>query len=269
MNLKLTKPLAFFDLEATGINVIADRIVEISIIKLNPNGTEEVMTEKINPTIPIPKEVSEIHGIYDEDIKDAPTFKERAKDFDRFLKGCDLSGFNLIRFDVPMLVEEFLRAGIDFSIENRSIVDVQRIFHLMEPRNLSAAYKFYCNSTLENAHSAEADTRATMEVLLSQVDKYKGVKIKDAKSEKEIEPVTNNVKELHQLSTYSFADLVGRIAYNSKREEVFNFGKYRNKKVTDVFKSDPSYYDWIMKNDFALSTKKKLTELRLKMKLEM
>ena len=168
-----------------------------------------------------------------------------------------------------MLVEEFLRAGIDFSIENRSIVDVQRIFHLMEPRNLSAAYKYYCNSTLENAHSAEADTRATMEVLLSQVEKYKGVKVKDPKSGKETEPVTDNVKELHQLSTYSFADLVGRISYNNKQEEVFNFGKYKGKKVTDVFKSDPSYYDWIMKNDFALSTKKKLTELRLKMKMQM
>ena len=264
MGLNLNKPIAFFDLEATGLNIITDRIVEISIIKLNPNGTEEILTEKLNPTIPIPVEVSEIHGIYEKDIADKPTFKERAKHFDSFLKGCDLCGFNLIRFDVPLLVEEFLRAGVDFSLEKRSIIDSQRIFHLMEPRNLSAAYKFYCDKNLENAHSAEADTRATMEVLLAQVERYKGVKVKS--NDKEVEPVTENVKDLHQLSNSSFADLVGRIAYDKTGTEIFNFGKHRNKKVADVLKSDPSYYDWIMKNEFALSTKKKLTEIRFKIK---
>lgn len=266
MSLNITKPLAFFDLESTGINIVTDRIVEIAIIKINPDGTEEVLTEKVNPTVPIPKEVSEIHGIYDEDVKDCPTFKQRAKEYDNFLKGCDLAGFNLIRYDVPLLVEEFLRAEVDFSIENRSIVDAQRIFHMMEPRNLSAAYKFYCNQELENAHSAEADTRATLEVLLSQVEKYQGVKIKSSSGEL-VEPIKNDVKALHQLTTSSFADLTGRLAYNKKGEEIFNFGKYRNQRVIDVFKSDPSYYDWIMRSDFALSTKKKLTEIRLKSKL--
>ncbi|MFK7900665.1 MAG: exonuclease domain-containing protein [Cyclobacteriaceae bacterium] len=252
MSLPLTKPLACFDLEATGLNTVTDRIVEISIIKLNPDGSEESLTERLNPTVPISTEASTVHGLYYDDIKDEPTFKERAKHYDAFLKGCDLCGFNLIRFDIPMLVEEFLRAEVDFNIDSRSIVDAQRIFHIMEPRNLSAAYKFYCDKNLENAHSAEADTRATMDILLAQVEKYEGTEVK------------KDVKELHKLTTSKFADLTGRLVFDADGEEAFNFGKYRGKKVTEVFAKDPSYYDWIMKSDFALYTKKKLTEIKLR-----
>lgn len=261
--LRLKKPLAFFDLEATGINTIKDRIVEISIVKALPNGETEVRTRRVNPGMPIPIEASLIHGIYDEDVKDEPTFKQIAKGIATFLEGCDLAGFNSNRYDVPLLVEEFLRAGVDFQIKNRHLVDVQRIFHMMEPRNLSAAYKFYCNKELIDAHSAEADTLATYEILNAQVERYAGVKIKDAAGN-EIEPIVNDIASLHALTASNNVDLAGRMVYNDKGEELFNFGKHAGKLVTDVLKAEPAYFDWMLKGDFPLDTKRRLTEIRLK-----
>lgn len=199
--LKLKKPLAIIDLETTGVNITRDRIVEICIAKANLDGTVETRTKKVNPTIPIPLETSLIHGIYDEDVANEPTFKQLARSLAQFLEGCDLAGFNSNRFDIPMLVEEFLRVDSNlFDIKNRKLIDVQRIFHLMEPRTLSAAYKFYCQKTLENAHSAEADTLATLEVLCAQVERYEGVTIKDDKGV-EYEPVKNDIDELHKLTS--------------------------------------------------------------------
>jgi DNA polymerase-3 subunit epsilon len=262
-SLFLKKPLAFFDLETTGINISTDRIVEISIVKVMPNGEHSIKTSRINPTIPIPVESSLIHGIYDEDVQDKPTFAGIAHSYAQFLQGCDLGGFNIIRFDVPVLVEEFLRADIDFDISSRKLIDAQRIFHLMEPRNLSAAYRFYCNKELEGAHGAEADAMATYEVLKSQIVRYKDIVLKDSNG-KETVPIKNDMAVLHDLTASQFADLAGRLAFNDKGEEIFNFGKYKNMKVTEVLDKDPSYYDWMMKGDFSLNTKKKLTEIKLR-----
>jgi DNA polymerase III subunit epsilon len=263
LNLNLKKPLAFFDLETTGTNITTDRIVEISILKVNVNNEVTIKTSRINPTIPIPAESSAIHGIFDEDVKDKPTFKSVAHSFYQFLEGCDLAGFNILKFDVPVLVEEFLRAGSDFDISNRKLVDVQRIYHMMEPRNLSAAYKFYCNKDLEGAHSAEADTVATYEVFKAQLEKYSESYLTDKNGNKYL-PIQNDVAALHLLTASTFADLAGRLVFNEKGEELFNFGKYKNQKVADVFARDPSYYDWIMKGDFALNTKNKVTEIKLR-----
>lgn len=262
MNLKLKNPLAFFDLETTGINIANDRIVEIAVIKVMPNGEQTKYVEKINPTVPIPIETSLIHGIYDADVKDAPTFKQIAKNLAKMLEGADLAGFNIVRFDVPLLVEEFLRAGVDFDISKRKFIDAQRIFHLMEPRNLSAAYKFYCGKTLEDAHTAEADTMATFEVLDAQVAMYEKVALKD-RNNKEYYPVQNDMKVLHELTASSIVDFAGRMVYNDKGVIVFNFGKYKDQAVLDVLKKDPSYFDWMMKGDFPLNTKQKLTEIKL------
>jgi len=263
MSLILKKPLAFFDLETTGTNITSDRIVEYAFIKVMPNGELIKKASRVHPTVPIPIESSVIHGIYDEDVKDKPTFKSIAHSLAQFLEGCDLGGFNIIKFDVPILVEEFLRCGFDFDISNRKLIDAQKIFHMMEPRNLSAAYKFYCGKDLEGAHSAEADVFATYEVLKAQIERYKDCSIKDS-SGKEIIPIKNDMHALHELTAQQFADLAGRIGFNDKGEEIFNFGKYRNMKVTDILQKDPSYYDWMMKGDFALNTKKKLTEIKLR-----
>lgn len=264
MQLHLKKPLAFFDLETTGVNVASDRIVEISILKVHPNGDEEIRTERVNPEMPIPLESSLIHGIYDEDIKDAPTFKMMAKDIARFMEGCDLGGYNLLKFDVPLLAEEFLRVGVDFEFKNAKIVDAQRIFHMMEPRTLVAAYRFYCNKDLHDAHSAEADTIATYEVLKAQVAKYENHTIQDKKGN-DIVPVQNNVDALDQLNATQNVDLLGRIVYDDNGVEVFNFGKNKGVPVATVFEQQPQYYDWMMKNDFPLYTKKVLTQLKLRM----
>lgn len=264
MKLNLKKPLAFFDLETTGISISNDRIVEIAILKVHPDGSEESLRHLVNPTIPIPDETSKIHHIYDKDVADAPTFKELGKNLAKFLQGCDLGGYNLIKFDVPLLVEEFLRADVDFSTENRKIIDAQKIFYMMEPRTLTAAYKFYCNKKLDGAHSALADTVATYEVLKAQIEKYEGVAIEDREGN-EITPIVNDMDELHTLYANQFADLVGRLAYNSNGDEVFNFGKHKNKLVIDVFRKEPSYYDWMMRGDFALATKRKLTEIKLRL----
>lgn len=263
MILKLKNPLSFFDLETTGINIVADRIVEISIVKMMVNGEIIKKTQRINPTIPIPIESSLIHGIYDKDIKDAPTFKSMAKEFARFLEGSDLAGFNVLKFDIPVLVEEFLRADVDFDTSKRKIVDVQKIFHMMEKRNLSSAYKFYCQKDLENAHSAEADTIATMEILEAQVQKYKGMDVTDMKGNK-VGVIENDIDTLHGLTNKNMVDLAGRMVYNNSGDEVFNFGKHRNKKVVEVFRNEPSYYDWMMKGDFPLETKRRLTEIKLR-----
>jgi DNA polymerase III subunit epsilon len=266
IKLNLKKPLAFFDIESTGVNVASDRIVEICILKIKQDGTEDVMTKRVNPTIPIPLEASLVHGIYDEDVRNEPTFKQVAKTIAQFLEGCDLAGYNSNKFDIPILLEEFLRAEIDFDLQNRKTVDVQNIFHQMEQRTLKAAYKFYCEKELENAHSAEADIRATYEVLLAQVEKYQNTEVKDKAGNKSI-PVKNDVDALHKFTYLNQnVDFAGRMIYNEKGEEIFNFGKHKGKRVADVFNIEPSYFDWMMNGDFPLYTKKKLTELRLKMK---
>ncbi|MFN3489714.1 MAG: exonuclease domain-containing protein [Emticicia sp.] len=266
-SLKLRKPLAVIDLETTGVNVAKDKIVELCIAKAKLDGTVEVKTKLINPGIPIPLETSLIHGIYDEDVKDAPTFKQIGKALAQFLEGCDLAGFNSNRFDVPMLVEEFLRMDVDFDVKNRKLVDAQRIFHLMEPRTLSAAYKFFCHKSLENAHSAEVDTLATLEVLCSQVERYEGVKIKNDKGE-EYEPVKNDMEVLHQLTSGNIVDFAQRMTINKSGEIVFNFGKHSGKSVKQILKNEPQYYDWMINGDFPLDTKRKLTEIKLKMMLD-
>jgi DNA polymerase III subunit epsilon len=264
MKLKLNRPLAFFDIETTGVNVGTDRIVEICIIRLQPDGQEDVLTMRINPTIPIPAFVSEIHGIYDKDVKDCPTFAEAATQLAQFLKQCDLAGYNSNKFDIPLLVEEFYRAGVDFDISNRRFIDVQNIFHKMEQRTLKAAYKFYCNSDIINAHSAEADTRATYEVLMAQLDRYEGAEFTE-KNGKTIVPVKNDVQALHEFSFNTRnADLVGHIIYDDNNVEIFNFGKYKGKSVEEVFAKEPQYYAWMKKADFPLSTKKVLDTIMLR-----
>lgn len=263
MNLKLKNPLAFFDLETTGINISLDRVVEISILKVMPNGDEKIYTNRINPGIPIPAETSLIHGIYDDDVKDAPLFKDLAKTIAKFLEGCDLSGFNILRFDVPVLVEEFLRAGVNFDVSKRKLIDSQKIFHLMEKRNLSAAYKFYCNKELINAHSAEADTIASHEILLKQIERYDGQEVEDMKGNK-LGVIQNDMEAIHNITLQKMVDLAGRMIFNDDGEEVFNFGKHKGKRVVDILAKEPMYYNWIQKNDFSLDTKRKLTEIKLK-----
>ncbi|AFD06429.1 3'-5' exonuclease [Solitalea canadensis] len=264
MNLNLKRPIAFFDLETTGVNVASDRIVEIAILKVLPNGTIETKTRRVNPEMPIPLESSLIHGIYEEDIKNEPTFKQMAKSIAQFLENADLGGYNSNKFDVPLLMEEFLRAGVEFDIEGRKLVDVQNIFHQMEQRTLKAAYKFYCGKEIENHHSAEADIKATYEVLLAQLDKYDGVEYED-KSGNKSTPIVNDVEALHKF-TYvrDVVDFAGRMIYNEQGVEVFNFGKHKGKAVEEVFSFEPTYYDWMMNGDFPLYTKKKLTEIRLR-----
>ena len=251
MTLALKKPIVFFDLETTGVDVAKDRIVEISILKLYPDGKKEVKTRRVNPEIPIPKGSSEIHGIYDDDVKDEPTFKSMAKSLAVFIDNSDLAGFNSNKFDVPLLAEEFLRVGVDFEIDNRSLVDVQNIFHKLEQRTLVAAYKFYCGKDLTNAHSAEADNMATYEVLQAQIERY--------------EELENNVNFLSEFSKRTNnADLMGRIVYNEEKVEVFNFGKHKGTPVSQVLERDPSYYKWMMNGDFPLYTKKVLTAIKLR-----
>lgn len=262
MHLKLKKPLAFFDLETTGTNIANDRIVEICVLKVLVNGDKETKTMRINPGRSIPIETSLIHGIYNEDVKDKPKFEEVAKQYAQFLEGCDLAGFNIVKFDVPMLVEEFLRADIDFDLKNRYLVDAQKIFHLMEPRSLTAALKFYCNKELQGAHSAEADTIATFEVLDAQIERYENQIVKDDKGVEKT-PVINDMAHLHQLSLSKNVDFAGRMVYNDKGEAYFNFGKHKDKPVLDIFEKEPSYYEWMMNGDFPLDTKRKLTEIKL------
>ncbi|GGK01325.1 3'-5' exonuclease [Parabacteroides faecis] len=252
MQLNLRNPLVFFDLETTGINIVKDRIVEISFVKVHPNGKEECKTRRINPEMPIPPESTAIHGITDEDVKDCPTFKEIAKSLAAQIEGCDLAGYNSNRFDIPLLVEEFLRAGVDIDLNKRKFVDVQTIFHKMEQRTLSAAYKFYCDKSLENAHTAEADTMATYEILKAQLDRYP-------------DDLQNDIEFLSKYSSFTNnVDFAGRMVYNEDGKETINFGKYKGKLVEEVLKNDPGYYSWIMNGDFPLNTKKVLTEIKLR-----
>lgn len=261
MTLNLKRPLAIFDLETTGVNVASDRIVELCILKVHPDGREEVRTMRINPEMPIPYESSVIHGIYDEDVANAPTFKEVAKELAEFLDDADLGGFNSNKFDIPVLMEEFLRANVEFSIENRFFVDVQNIFHQMEQRTLKAAYKFYCDKELVDAHSAEADVRATFEVLKAQVQRYDGQEWAD-RSGKISVPVVNDVEALHNFTNLNrTVDFAGRLVYNNENVEVFGFGKHKGKPVAEVFKIEPSYYSWMMRGDFPMYTKKCLEQI--------
>jgi len=261
MKLNLKRPLAFFDLETTGVNVASDRIVEIAILKAMPDGAELIKTLRINPEMPIPLESSLIHGIYDEDIKDAPTFKTVAAELAEFIGDADLAGYNSNRFDIPVLLEEFLRAGVDFDMSDRKFVDVQNVFHQMEQRTLRAAYKFYCNKEIINAHSAEADITATYHVLLAQLERYAGVDFED-KQGNISQPVLNDVDALHLFTNMNKpVDFAGRMVYNDKDEECFNFGKHKGRTVEQVFDLEPSYYSWMRQGDFPLYTKKKLEEV--------
>ena len=253
MELQLTRPIAFIDLETTGTNVVKDRIVEIAAIKVMPDGNIHEKETRVNPQMPIPAAVTLIHKITDEDVKDAPTFSQIAKAFYIFLDDCDLAGFNSIRFDLPILLEEFHRAGVIFDISNRKLIDVQRIYHQMEPRSLTAAYRFYCEKNLEDAHSAMADVRATFEVLKSQLDRYG-------------EALRNDTTFLHEFSKDGdYVDL-GKRMYFENQIEIFNFGKHKGKAVVEIFKVEPSYYDWIMKGEFPMDFKEKIRNIRERMK---
>lgn len=252
MKLNLKNPLVFFDLETTGTNINSDRIVEICYLKVYPNGNEESKTMRINPEMHIPEASSAIHGIYDADVADCPTFKDVAKKIASDIEGCDLAGFNSNRFDIPVLAEEFLRAGVDIDLMKHKFVDVQVIYHKLEQRTLSAAYKFYCDKNLEDAHTAEADTRATYEVLKAQLDRYSDV-------------LENDITFLSNYSCHTKnVDFAGRIVYNDQGVEVFNFGKYKGISVAEVLKKDLGYYGWIMQGDFTLNTKNVLTKIRLR-----
>ncbi len=251
MKLTLTKPLAFFDLETTGVNIGADRIVEICILKLMPDTTRQVYTKRVNPEKPIPAEASKVHGIYDQDVANEPTFKQIATEIYQFIGNADLAGYNSNKFDIPMLVDEFLRAEVEFEMKGRRMIDVQNIFHKMEQRTLVAAYKFYCNKEIEKAHSAEADIIATYEVFAAQLERYENLKC--------------DMDFLHEFTCMNpNVDLAGRMVYNDKKEEIFNFGKHKGKTVAEVFAKEPSFFDWMMKGDFPAETKKVLTALRLR-----
>jgi len=251
MKLNLRNPLVFFDLETTGINIVSDRIVEISYLKVFPNGDQESRTRRINPEMPIPPQATEVHGITDEDVKDAPTFKSIAKSLVAQIEGCDLAGYNSNRFDIPLLAEEFLRADVDIDLMKRKFVDIQTIFHKKEQRTLGAAYKFYCDKELENAHTAEADAKATYEILQAQLDRYPDLQ--------------NDIAFLSEYSAFgNNVDFAGRVVYDEKMREVINFGKYKGRLVEEIFNEDPGYYGWIIQSDFPLHTKKVFTAIKLR-----
>ena len=255
MKLNLKKPIVFFDLETTGIDVATDRIVEICLIRLEPNGNRQSMTMRLNPERHIPEEASAVHGIYDADVKDCPTFREKAEELKRIFDGCDLAGFNSNRFDIPLLAEEFIRSGVNIDLNTPRRVDVQNIYHKLERRTLVAAYKFYCDKDLENAHSALADTEATLEVLEAQLDHYP-------------EELQNDIDFLAEYSSRdNFVDFAGRFAYTDKGEEIVNFGKHKGRLVKDVLRIEPSYYNWMMQSDFTMNTKQVLTRLKYKYSL--
>lgn len=251
MKIQLKKPLAFFDLETTGINIAKDRIVEISILRIDPGGKRDNITLRINPEMPIPAVATAIHGISDKDVEDAPVFSQVAKNLTHLLEGCDLAGYNAGKFDVPILAEEFLRVNVNFDLKRCRVIDVQNIFHKMEQRTLAAAYRFYCNKTLDNAHSAEADTFATYEILDAQIEKYQELK--------------NDVEFLSEFSFFTRnVDFAGRIVYNDDGLEVFNFGKHKGRAVEEVLREEPSYFSWMMNGEFPLYTKKVLTEIKIR-----
>jgi DNA polymerase III subunit epsilon len=248
MSLQLTRPIAFIDLETTGVNLSTDRIIEVAIIKILPDESRQVKRKLINPGIPIPPQSTEIHGITNEMVKDAPTFKQAGNELKQFIENCDMGGYNSNRFDIPMLMEEFLRAGMEVDLSSRRMVDVQHIFYTMEPRTLTAAYKFYCEKELVNAHNAESDVMATIDVLFSQIERY---------------PQLGNTVDtiLSSIGEEKIVDYARRFLYNDKGVEVFNFGKHKGRPVIDILKAEPQYYDWMMRGDFPLHTKQKLTEI--------
>ncbi len=251
MKLNLTTPIVFFDLETTGTDINKDRIVEICYLKVWPNGNEDAHNLRINPEMHIPEEASAVHGIFDADVKDCPKFKEVAKNIAKDFEGCDIAGFNSNRFDVPLLAEEFLRAGVDIDLARHRFIDVQVIYHKKEQRTLSAAYQFYCGKNLEDAHTALADTRATYEVLKAQLDKYPDLQ--------------NDMKFLSEYSSFTKnVDFAGRMVYDDNGNEVFNFGKYKGQLVKDVLAKDPGYYGWILGSEFTLNTKAALTRIRVR-----
>tara|TARA_R110002096_G_scaffold74101_1_gene175543 strand:+ start:80274 stop:81041 length:768 start_codon:yes stop_codon:yes gene_type:complete len=251
MDLKLNKPICFFDIESTGLSVVNDRIVEISILKVFPNGNKESKTWLVNPGMPIPKEVTAIHGIDDAKVANEPSFKELSHQVYEMIKDADLGGYNSNKFDIPLLAEELLRAEIEFDFSKKKSVDVQNIFHKKEQRTLSAAYKFYCDKDLENAHSAEADTEATYEILKAQLERYPDLE--------------NNINFLSDFSNrFNAADFAGFIIKNKEGKELFSFGKYKNQSVEDVLEKDPGYFGWIQKSEFPLYTKKVLTAIKLR-----
>ncbi|APG64013.1 DNA polymerase III subunit epsilon [Tenacibaculum todarodis] len=252
MELNLTKPIVFFDLETTGVSIATDRIVEIAILKVHPNGNKESKTWLVNPEIEIPQGAIDIHGITNEKVVTEPTFKELAAEVSKMIEGCDLAGFNSNRFDIPLLAEELMRAGIDFDMNNRKAVDVQVIFHKKEQRTLSAGYQFYCGRELEGAHGAEADTNATYEILLAQLDKY--------------DDIENSIDALSEFSTHGKrADFAGFILMNEEDQEIFSFGKYKGRTVEEVLKENPGYNNWIQNADFPLYTKKVLRQIKERM----
>lgn len=269
MKLNLIRPLAFFDLETTGINITNDRIVEIAVVKVMPDGSVHTRPESmdsnrvlINPEMPIPIESSLVHGIYDEDVKDAPTFKQISKSLYKFIHDCDLGGFNSNRFDIPLIAEEFMRVGIDFSVEGINLIDVQTIFHIMEQRTLSAAYKFYCDKTLEGAHAALPDTMATYEIFKAQIERYNKMEVKDARGN-QMPVFENDMNVLHQFCQRTKnADFLGRLIYDEDENVQFNFGKYKGKSVKEVLAKDPGYYNWMMNGEFPRYTKKVLTQVK-------
>ena len=265
MNIKLTKPIVFFDIESTGLNIGSDKIVEICLLKVMPDNSVITKTERINPMMPIPELVSELHGIYDKDVANKPTFQELAASIRDFIKGCDLAGYNLQKFDLPLLVEEFLRIDMDLDLRGVRVVDVQNIFHRMEPRTLKAAYKFYCGEELINAHSAEADTVATFKILEAQLSRYENTTLID-ENEQEYIPIKNDVATLSTFSTSDRnVDFAGHIVFDKNDVEVFNFGKHKGVSVEHVFAKEPSYYDWMIKADFPLYTKKIIHNIRVRM----
>ncbi|MBE6346735.1 MAG: 3'-5' exonuclease [Lentimicrobiaceae bacterium] len=265
MKLNLKRPIVFFDLETTGLNPVHDRIVEISILKINVNGEEEMKTWLINPECPIPPVTSAVHHIFDADVADRGNFKHYAPEILKFIGFSDIAGYNILKFDIPMLMEEFLRAGIDFDIKTRHLIDVMNIFMKMEPRTLKGAYRFFLNKDLVDAHSASADTSATYEVLMAMLDKYHDTEYTDNKGVTSV-PVVNDIQSLSEFSAHNKnADLMGQIIFDDEGKEVFKFGKHKDKRVEDVFRFEPQYYDWIMKSDFPEYTKKVITGIKLRM----
>ena len=261
--MKINKPVVIFDIETTGLDIINDRIIDISLIKINTDKSKIEKSYRVNPEIPISRESSLIHGIKDKDVINLKPFKSYASEIFEFIKGCDLGGFNILKFDLPILIEELIRCDIDLKINNIKIIDALRIYHLMEKRNLSAAYEYYCNKKLENAHNAYADTSATVEIIEKQLEKYENMEVTDNKGNI-LGKISKDIDSIGSIIENNIVDISGRIIKNSRNIEIFNFGKYKNQSVEKVFNSNPQYYHWIMKSNFPLHTKKKFTEIKLR-----